>query len=141
MTKYVVENGFAAWSKWHITNMWYPFGRNAATSSFPGVPFSGAFFYYIISGLGFSVTVQDVCIMFPVIMAAITVVVVYYFGKEIGGKPVGLLAALFLALSPAYIGRTILGFFFMFLIYIGMVGTGQHLISSMIEEKGSRVIV
>jgi ABC-2 type transport system permease protein len=28
----------------------------------------------------------------------------------------------------------------MFLVYIGMVGTGQHLISSMIEEKGSRVI-
>ena len=36
--------------------------------------------------------------------------------------------------------RFMLPFFFMFLIYIGMVGTGQHLISSMIEEKGSRVI-
>lgn len=31
-------------------------------------------------------------------------------------------------------------FFFMYLIFMGMVGTGQHLISSVIEEKGSRVI-
>ncbi len=45
------------------------------------------------------------------------------------------------AQSPADRGaRFMLPFFFMFLIYIGMVGTGQHLISSMIEEKGSRVI-
>ncbi|HLB75211.1 MAG TPA: ABC transporter permease [Sedimentisphaerales bacterium] len=36
--------------------------------------------------------------------------------------------------------RFMLPFFFMFLVYIGLVGTGQHLISSMIEEKGSRVI-
>ncbi|MBN2269819.1 MAG: ABC transporter permease [Sedimentisphaerales bacterium] len=31
-------------------------------------------------------------------------------------------------------------FAFMFLVYLGMVGTGQHLISSVIEEKGSRII-
>ena len=31
-------------------------------------------------------------------------------------------------------------FFFMYLIFMGMVGTSQHLISSVIEEKGSRVI-
>ena len=33
-----------------------------------------------------------------------------------------------------------LPFGFMFLMYIGMVGTGQHLISSVIEEKGSRIV-
>jgi ABC-2 type transport system permease protein len=31
-------------------------------------------------------------------------------------------------------------FFFMFMVYMGMVGTGQHMISSVIEEKGSRVM-
>lgn len=31
-------------------------------------------------------------------------------------------------------------FFFMYLMFMGMVGTGQHLISSVIEEKNSRVI-
>lgn len=36
--------------------------------------------------------------------------------------------------------KMIVPFIFMFLVYIGMVGTGQHLISSLIEEKSSRVI-
>ena len=31
-------------------------------------------------------------------------------------------------------------FFFMYLMFMGMVGTGQHMVSSVIEEKGSRVI-
>ena len=31
-------------------------------------------------------------------------------------------------------------FFFMFLIYMGIVGMGQHMLSSIIEEKNSRVI-
>jgi ABC-2 type transport system permease protein len=31
-------------------------------------------------------------------------------------------------------------FFFMYMIFIGMVGTGQHMLSSIIEEKNSRII-
>jgi ABC-2 type transport system permease protein len=31
-------------------------------------------------------------------------------------------------------------FFFMYLIFMGMVGTGQHMLSSIIEEKNSRII-
>ncbi len=31
-------------------------------------------------------------------------------------------------------------FFFMYLMFMGMIGTGQHMVSSVIEEKGSRVI-
>jgi ABC-2 type transport system permease protein len=43
-------------------------------------------------------------------------------------------------------GQTIAGmmvpvpFFFMYLIFMGMVGTGQHMLSSIIEEKNSRII-
>ncbi len=47
----------------------------------------------------------------PAIMGTIAVFVIYFLGKDIGGKPVGLLAALFLALNPSYIQRTSLGFF------------------------------
>jgi ABC-2 type transport system permease protein len=36
--------------------------------------------------------------------------------------------------------RMMVPFFFMSLIFMGIVGMGQHLISSVIEEKGSRVI-
>jgi len=36
--------------------------------------------------------------------------------------------------------RMMVPFFFMYLIFLGIVGTGQHMISNVIEEKSSRVI-
>ena len=38
------------------------------------------------------------------------------------------------------VANMMIPFIFMFFIYMGMVGTGQHMISSVIEEKGSRVM-
>lgn len=110
-TKYVVDNGFGAWYSWHTTTEWYPSGRNIGTSSFPGVAFSGAAVYYATRALGLNVSVMDVAIFFPILAAAITCVVIFFLGREVGGNGVGLLAALFLAISPAYIGRTTLGWY------------------------------
>lgn len=38
------------------------------------------------------------------------------------------------------ITRMVLPFFFMYLLFLGIIGTGQHMLSSIIEEKSSRVI-
>lgn len=111
VTKYIAKNGFFSWHDWHIENMWFPQGRDVAYTSFPGLPMTGAALYFLISSFGFSVEVLDVCIIFPVVFAAITCIVAYYLGKEIGGSKVGLLSAFFLAVNPAYIGRTSLGFY------------------------------
>jgi dolichyl-diphosphooligosaccharide--protein glycosyltransferase len=114
VTRYVAEHGYQAWfttpsSEW--VKYWYPYGRNIPTTSFPGLPFTSATLYYFVSALGFSVSVLDVCIVFPVVMGALTCIVGYFFGKDIGGKGAGLFFSLFLALNPAYISRTALGFF------------------------------
>jgi len=111
MTKHVVDNGFGSWANWHTTREWYPTGRDIGLTSFPGVAFTGAAVYYVARGLGLNVSVMDVAIIFPVLAAAITCIVIFFLGQEIEGNGVGLLAALFLALSPAYIGRTGLGFY------------------------------
>jgi dolichyl-diphosphooligosaccharide--protein glycosyltransferase len=55
--------------------------------------------------------VYNFVIIFPAIMATFACVVIYFFGKDIGGKETGLFAALFLAINASYIGRTTLGFF------------------------------
>jgi len=110
-TQYVVDNGFASWFSWHITNEWYPAGRNVATTSFPGVAFSGAVTYHLARAIGLNVSVMDVTIAFPILAAAATCIVIFFLGREVGGNGVGLLAAFFLAISPAYIARTGLGFY------------------------------
>jgi dolichyl-diphosphooligosaccharide---protein glycosyltransferase len=110
-TEYVVENGYAAWWSWHDTLSWYPMGRNVANSAYPGIPFTAAFIYGIVKVFLSNVTVYDVCLYFPVFMAAVTCITIYFLGKDLGGKSVGLFAALFLAINPAYILRSTLGFF------------------------------
>nr|MDO8135846.1 STT3 domain-containing protein [Candidatus Njordarchaeum guaymaensis] len=114
VTRFVAEKGFSAFyttppSDW--TRYWYPYGRNVPRSSFLGLPFAGAASYFFVSALGISVSVLDVCILFPVVMAAATCIVAYFLGKDIGGKAVGLFFSLLLAVNPAYIGRTALGFY------------------------------
>lgn len=122
-TKYTVDNGFLAWTSWRDPMSWHPHGRDAALTSFPGLPLTAAFFYSIARALGLSIPsmysanpltadpVFNFCVIFPVIMATLTCLVMYFLGKDIGGKEVGLFSAFFLALSSSYIGRTSLGFF------------------------------
>jgi dolichyl-diphosphooligosaccharide--protein glycosyltransferase len=110
-TEYVVENGFAAWWSWHDTMSWFPMGRNVANSAYPGIPFTAAFVYGIAKIFLSNLTVYDVGLYFPVFAAAVTCITIYFLGKDLAGKPTGLFAALFMAINPAYIRRTSLGFF------------------------------
>ena len=111
VTEYIVENGYASWFTWHDTMSWYPWGRNIATSSYPGVPFTGAFVYFLARALSLDVTVYQVALYFPVLMGALTCIVAYFLGKDLGGSSTGLIAAFFMAISEAFIGRTSLGFY------------------------------
>ena len=113
-TEYIIKNGFISWvwppPGWIDTQRWYP-GGISATTGYPGLPFTAAFLYEIISALGVNIALMDFCALFPAIMGMLACLAIYFLGKDIGGKPVGLFAALFLALSPSYIQRTSLGFF------------------------------
>ena len=111
VTRHIVEKGLFSWQDLHIDEMWFPQGRDVAYTSFPAFPMTGAALYFLISSLGFRVSVLDVTVIFPVIFAAIACIVTYYLGKEVGGSGVGLLSALFLAINPAFISRTTLGFY------------------------------
>jgi len=126
LTKHMVDNGFFAWASWTDTMTWYPQGLTVANSLFPGLAATTAFFYQIANALNLAPApilssevyhpltadpLFNFCIIFPVIMATLTVLVIYFVGRDIGGKAVGLFSAFFLALSSPYISRTSLGFF------------------------------
>jgi len=123
IAKNMVDNGFFAWASWHDDMSWYPGGFNMR-NSYPGLPFTAAFFYSILQILGVSFPsspssvhplasdpLYNLCVIFPVIMGTLTCLVIYLLGRDIGGKEMGLLSAFFLALNGSYISRTSLGFF------------------------------
>ena len=81
VTEYIVENGYSAWFTWHDTLSWYPFGRDIATSSYPGIPFTAAFVYQVLHFFGSNISVYNICLYFPAFMGAITCVAMYYLGR------------------------------------------------------------
>ena len=114
-TEFILKNGFDFWNwqhkNWIDHRSWYPQGVNVLTKSYVGLPLTAAFLYQIISWLGVPITLMNFCALFPAIMGAFACLAIFFLGKDIGGTPVGLLSALFLAFSPSYIQRTSVGFF------------------------------
>jgi len=124
ITDHIVQNGFLSYTTWTNDPMsWWPWGRDVPHTSFPALGLTAAAFYSILNALGVPMVpmfatdplsanpVYNFVIIFPAIMAVLTCIVIYFFGKDIGGKETGLFAALFLAINASYIGRTSLGFF------------------------------
>lgn len=126
LTRHMVDNGFLAWRSWTDTMSWYPYGLDVSSAILPGLATTAAIFYQIANALNlapgpiFSSEVYhpltadplfNFVVIFPVIMATVTVLVAYFVGRDIGGKEAGLFSAFFLALSSPYISRTSLGFF------------------------------
>ncbi|MDH5374397.1 MAG: hypothetical protein OEW95_01125 [Candidatus Bathyarchaeota archaeon] len=115
MAKNMVEDGFFSWASWHDSTgwpmSWYPYGRNVPSTSYPGLPFTAASLYLVSNALGVPITLLELCVVFPAVMAVLTCLVMFFLGKDFGGKMVGLFSALFLALNASYIGRTSWGFF------------------------------
>ena len=117
VTKHAVENGLVNWATgWSEIDpsrdlmSWYPYGRKISTT-YPGLPLTAASSYLVAHALGLPLNVLEFCVIFPAIMGTLTCLVIYFLGRDIGGKHVGILSALFLALSSAHISRTSLGFF------------------------------
>jgi len=113
LTRYMVDNGYISpfWpTQWVDTQRWAPDGINMAMA-LPGLPMTAAFFYNVVTALGIQIDLMGFCAIFPAIMGTLACLVIYFLGKDIGGRSVGLFASLFLALSSSFIQRTSLGFF------------------------------
>jgi dolichyl-diphosphooligosaccharide--protein glycosyltransferase len=95
---------------WINTQQWYPDGLDMS-KSLPALPMLTAVLYDIVSFVGVNIDLMTFCAFIPVLMGTLCCLVLYFIGKDFGGRPTGLLAALFLALSPSFLQRTALGFF------------------------------
>lgn len=124
---YMVQNGLFSpfWPKlWLDTQLWYPDGINMGLESLPSIPLTGAFLYDIVSLLGVNIDFMSFCALLPPIFGTLSVLIMYFLGKEFGGKAAGMLAALILALDASFITRTNLGWFeteaatFSFLLFL-----------------------
>ncbi len=146
----IVNNGWESWYHFTDTTAWYPFGRESVTTAYPGTSFTGAMIYFFLQYVGVNVNLYDVAVYTPIIMGTFTVLVAYFFAKDLWGKSAGLFAALFLAFNSSLLSRTNLGFFdneevgipamiLTFLFFIRAVSPGRTLRATMIYSMLSSV--
>ncbi|WXG46109.1 MAG: STT3 domain-containing protein [Candidatus Atabeyarchaeum deiterrae] len=108
---YIVNNGFPAWFSWRDYSAWYPFGRDVPGTTYPGMVFTAVILHYFVNAIGIHVSTFAVCYYMPVVFGALTPIVVYFLAKELFDSRAGVLAAFFIAVSPAIIQRQVAGFF------------------------------
>ncbi|MHA1821790.1 MAG: STT3 domain-containing protein [Promethearchaeota archaeon] len=134
-TDYLVHHSWYEYFHWHSYKSWYPGGIDRYNLR-PGLIFSTAALYEVFKFFGIPLTLYDVAYMWPALMGGLTILVMYYLGKEVLDERTGLLAAFFLAFSPGHMQRTMLGFFdnetigvlsvlLTFLFFIKAVKTGR----------------
>jgi dolichyl-diphosphooligosaccharide--protein glycosyltransferase len=113
LTDHMVKNGLLSpyWPEpWIFERLWYPQGLDMS-QSLPGLPMTAATLYNIVTFVGGNIDLMTFASFIPAFMGTLACLIIYFLGKDMGGKPTGLIAALFLALSPSFIQRTALGFF------------------------------
>ena len=138
---YIVNRGwegFIDFFSWHDYTSWYPYGRDIGRTAFPGLPFMAAFLYHILHGIGIQIEPLELATFFPPAMALVAILFAYLLGKELGGKPAGLLSAFFLAVSRAHIERSLFGWFDDESIGIPLMLIGLWAYINAIKEERSR---
>jgi dolichyl-diphosphooligosaccharide--protein glycosyltransferase len=112
ITNYMVNNGLLSpyTDHWINYQQWYPDGLDMSRS-LPALPMTAAALYKAVSFLGINVDLMTFCAILTVLLGTLPCLIIYFIGKDMGGKAVGLFAALFLALAPSFLQRSSLGFF------------------------------
>ena len=120
---------------WFDPESWYPLGRIVGSTLYPGLMATSGLIYWILEKISFPTDIKHICVFLAPVFSAFTSIVAYLFTKEITNKPfAGLYSALFMAIVPGYIQRSVAGSYdneavaifaliFTFYLYIKAVNT------------------
>jgi dolichyl-diphosphooligosaccharide--protein glycosyltransferase len=110
VTQYLTSEGAYAFWNWYDPESWYPLGRIIGGTTYPGLMFTSAILHWLCNTLLFPVDIRNICVFLAPVFASLTAISSYYFVKEVTGRSDGgLLSALFIAIVPGYISRSVAG--------------------------------
>lgn len=112
VSKFLAQNGAIELLNWFDDRAWYPLGRIVGTTVYPGLMAVAAFIYWFMEFIGIPVEIRHVCVFIAPLFAAFSSLALFLLTKEVTGKTTtALLAAMLLAVSPAYMSRSAAGSF------------------------------
>ena len=107
-TQYIVDNGITEYFEWNDSLSWYPIGRDVSATSQVMLHLTAAITYWIF---GAGMDLYDFTILFPVIFASLSVIVIFGIVRVIGGTTAGLFSALLFSVSIPLLIRSPIGWF------------------------------
>ncbi|CAM8922501.1 unnamed protein product [Rhodiola kirilowii] len=136
VTQFLVKNGIYDFWNWFDDRTWYPLGRVIGGTVFPGLTLTAGTIWRVLNSLNIPLSVETVCVFTAPVFSAFAAWATYLLTKEVKGTGAGLTAALFLAMVPSYISRSVAGSYdneavaifaliFTFYLYIKTLNTGS----------------
>lgn len=109
--EYMVSNGLRKYFSWFDDRSWIPKGRFVGGTSFPGLMMLSAGIHWLLNDiLALDIELRDICVFTGPAAASLACMVICAFTADIAADRIaGILAALFLAILPGYISRSVAG--------------------------------
>lgn len=111
-TIYLKENGWYAFLNWFDERSWYPLGRQVGITLYPGIMICSVVIHWFINAiLSIPTDIREVCVFLAPGISCLTSLVAYAMTLNLtnGHVPSSLLSALFMAIIPGYISRSVAG--------------------------------
>ncbi|KAK3713447.1 oligosaccharyl transferase stt3 subunit [Vermiconidia calcicola] len=109
-TKYLINNGFYNFWDWFDDRTWHPLGRVTGGTLYPGLMVTSGIIYHVLRFLTLPVDIRNICVLLAPGFSGLTAFASYLFTSEMSDSPsAGLLAAIFMGITPGYISRSVAG--------------------------------
>ncbi|EUC54830.1 dolichyl-diphosphooligosaccharide-protein glycosyltransferase subunit STT3 [Rhizoctonia solani AG-3 Rhs1AP] len=108
-TRVLAKDGFYEFWNWFDPTAWYPLGRVVGGTIYPGLMATSGLIYNFLHALHLPVDIRNICVMLAPAFSALTAYATYLFTKELKDESAGLLAAIFIGITPGYISRSVAG--------------------------------
>lgn len=109
-TKILTEKGYYDFKYWIDKEAWHPLGRYSGHTLFPGLMLTAGAIHKFLNTLLIPIEIRNVCVFTAPLFSALTSILAYLLAYEISGKKeAGLFCALFMAVVPSYMSRSVAG--------------------------------
>merc|ERR1711871_135655 len=109
-TQYLADNGFKKFFSWFDHESWYPLGRPVGTTIYPGMQITSVAIWNTLNYLGYSISLNDVCVYAPVWFGVLATFFLGMLTYECSkSKMAGLSAAAVMSIIPAHLMRSVGG--------------------------------
>ena len=108
-TRVLTTDGFYRFWNWFDHTAWYPLGRAAGGTAYPGLMVTSGTIYNIFHALNIPIDIRNICVLLAPAFSGLTAWATYKFTAAMKDEASGLLAAAFIGIAPGYISRSVAG--------------------------------